>query len=117
MPEATKHRVKFTTPGSIAEAQNQRNLLLDEINDITTQLKDPVHRNDDTWRVKAIRALRAREGILRRINVWMSSNAQHTTAPQATVRAAHTLLVRLRDEDVEFDEAEISVIDDLGKYI
>lgn len=117
MPEAT--RLKYEPPQSVADAQRQRADLLDDIGSIGTQLKDPARANDPVWRTSALRALRAREGVLRRLNVWLSENARHSAAPQEVIKAAYKILTELRDDPkdgVEFSDTDLAAIDELGKY-
>lgn len=139
MPEKEKHeKTLFVTPKSLTDAEARRRELAEKIGDIATQLSDRDRCHPDgrrftdaeyhAWRKKALGALRAHERVLRQTNDWIKqerrlSHAEKTAASPEELSAlrlisdAYSLFVKLRDDDVEFDDAEWQVIERLRNYL
>ncbi len=66
------------------------------------------------WRRKALTALRAREGVLRRLNAWLDTARGNA---EKLLNEAYDLLLRLKDDDVEFFPEDLVVLENLRTYL
>jgi hypothetical protein len=140
-------RIEYIEPTSIDEALTQRRLIAEQIADISQQLLNRkversrrfIERHPDgtksindlepdeheehtaylTWRKKALTALRARENALRLYNEWIDryDRPPMEADVQALLQSIHQLLVRLRDEEVEFEPDEWALVERLGNHV
>jgi hypothetical protein len=111
------NRGRLVPPTSVAAAQRRMCALAEEIAGIERQLADrdraPRYVLDAEyfeWRRRATAAKLLFESELRQLQTWL------VTAEHPLLREAHALLVRLREEDVEFDAPELELIAKLDKH-
>lgn len=78
----------------------------------------------ETWRISALKAMRMKEAMLRQLNDWLKAERRkaHTqereaSSPYQLIEDAHALLLRLVEEDVEFDAEELRFIARLRKFL
>lgn len=137
--ERAARRVEFHEPHNLTEGVIWRARLIAEIEDITGQLAGAMRaRKDDdgrkwtagdyeTWRAKALSALKAREATLRQLNAWLDGarkkQAVADKLPMSVagvyelMESAYALLKRLSEEDVEYEDEEWDVVHALRAYL
>ncbi len=108
---------KITPPATIAEGHTRLIQLAQEITRIRTQIADPSRPARsasmaiyDAWRATAGRALAAFETEMRQINAWIND------AENTLLRDAYHLLLKLEEDEVEFDADEIVILNRLDEH-
>jgi hypothetical protein len=111
------NRGRLVPPASVDTGRKRLHTLIEEIAGIERQLADrdraPRYVLDAeyyTWRKSATAAKLLFESELRQLQAWLA------TAEHPLLREAHALLVRLREEDVEFDAPELELIAKLDRH-
>ena len=138
-------RVEFVEPRTLLEAEAQKRRLSAEIEDIMRQLdtrrkmqiaqfnKRRPRDTNGPWKVtqeereesiahkdwfrRATTALRARERVLKLLDMWINATRKKRPDPTKLINAAHDLFVKLRDEDVEFDPEEWALVEQMETYL
>jgi hypothetical protein len=144
--------VQFVEPTSLDEAETRRRQLTDEIQDIAQQLherkqkriadfadrhpqgvKSPreltledreSHLHYMDWRSRALKSLRGRDRVLRRLNDWIKAEKRRLAEAKApafnpaeardVISSVIALFIKLKAEGIDFDPDEWALVDRLN---
>ena len=69
------------------------------------------------WFRRATTALRARERVLKLLDVWIDATRKKRPDPSKLINAAYQLFIELQRDEVDFNEEEQAVIKELEMYL